>query len=92
MGRKKSDEAVRMPTELGALRKLVGEFMERFENVDHELDMLKEDQKLLIEEFSDRLDMKTLKQAMRTVKIRKKVNHLDTYESFLHILDERTNL
>jgi len=82
----------RMPTELGELKKIVDEFMDRFDRVETELDTLKEDQKELIDEYSDRLDMKTLKQAIRTVKIRKKVSHKDTYESFVDILDRRENI
>lgn len=88
MGRSKKD-APRMPTELGEIKKLVTEFMDRFERIDNELEILKEDQKMLLEEFSDRIHMKTLKQAMRTVKIKKKVEQLETYEALVDILDER---
>lgn len=78
-----------MPTELGEIKKLVTEFMERYENIEHELSLLKDDQKQLIEDFSDRLHMKTMKQAIRTVKIKKKVEQLETYEALVDILDER---
>lgn len=91
-GRPKKNIAPEMPTELGALKALVDEFMSRYENIENELDTLKEDQKNLIEEFSDRLDMKTLKQAIRTIKIKKRVERLDTYIAFVDILDERENL
>ena len=87
--KKNGDEAVRMPTELSEIKALVDEFMTRYENVENELDLLKEDQKNLLEEFSDRLDMKTLKQAIRTIKIKKKVSHKDTYDAFVDILDQR---
>ncbi len=92
MGRPKKDIAPRQPSELNELKALVVEFMKRFETVENELELLKEDQKNLIEEYSDRLDIKTLKQAIRTIKIKKKVDHLDTYEQFVHILDERESL
>lgn len=88
MGRPKKD-APRMPTELGEIKKLVTEFMDRYENIEHELELLKDDQKQLIEDFSDRLHMKTMRQAIRTVKIKKKVEQLETYEALVDILDER---
>lgn len=80
--------APRQPSELNELKTIVVEFMDRFRNTENELELLKEDQKALVEEYSDRLDIKTLKHAIRTVKIKKKVAHLDTYEQFVHILDE----
>ena len=92
MGRNRKDVAPEQPTELGALREVLGEFMDRFDRLENEIDLLQDDQKQLVEDFGDRLDIKTLKQAIRTVKIKKKVNQLDTYESFVHILDERENL
>jgi len=93
MAKKSKDQgADRQPLELGELKKITDEFMNRYNNTENELQLLKEDQANLIEEFSDRLDMKTLKQAIRTIKIKKKVNHLDTYESFCNILDERESV
>jgi len=92
MGRKKKDVAPEQPTELGALREVMTEFMDRFDRIENEITLLQDDQKQLIEDFSDRLDVKTLKQAMRTVKIKKKVNQLDTFDSFVEILDERESL
>ena len=80
------------PVELGELKKVVDEFMDRFTQLDNELELLKEDQKNLIEEYSDRLDIKTLKQAIRSVKIRKKVDHKDTFDSFCEILDQRESV
>lgn len=92
MARKSKEVAPEQPTELGALKAIVDEFMGRYDRIDNEIDLLKDDQKQLLEEFSDRLDMKTLKQAIRTVKIKKKVNHLNTFDSFVEILDKRENL
>jgi uncharacterized protein (UPF0335 family) len=94
MGRKKSnnDEAVRMPTELSEIKAIVDEFMNRYDTLENEIQLLAEDQKNLLEEFGDRLDMKSMRQAMRTVKIRKKVAHKDTYETFVDILDGRESV
>jgi len=89
MARNKKVVAPEQPTEIGALKSVVDEFMNRYDRLENEIELLKDDQKQLVEDFGDRLDIKTLKSAIRTVKIKKKVNHLDTYESFVHILDER---
>lgn len=86
------EAAERQPTEVHDLALLVEEFMNRYDNIENELDLLKEDQKTLVEEYTDRLDMKTLKQAIRTVKIKKKVKHQDTYDAFCDILDKRENV
>jgi uncharacterized protein (UPF0335 family) len=90
--KKNTSTADAQPMELGELKKIVDEFMDRFTRVENELDLLKEDQKNLVEEFSDRLDIKTLKQAIRTVKIRKKVEHKDTYDSLVEILSDRETI
>jgi uncharacterized protein (UPF0335 family) len=84
--------AERQPDELNALKGVVSEFLERYKSIESELELLKDSQKELVEEFKERLDMKTLQAAMRTVKIEKKVNHRDTYETFLELLKERENL
>lgn len=89
---KNESVADRQPMETGELKKIVDTFMERYEQTENELTLLKEDQANLLEEFSDRIDMKTLKQAIRTINIKRKVNHLETYEQFVEILDKRTNV
>ncbi len=48
------DVANMQPDELGALKKVVNDFMERYKNVQNEIDLLKEDEKNLIEEFIGR--------------------------------------
>lgn len=76
------------PNELGELKEVVGEFVRRLKVVEGEMDLLKESKKDLIEEFKDKLDMKTLNAAIRAVKIKKKVNHKDTFDAFVDILEE----
>lgn len=83
------NKAERQPDELGALSKLVVEFVEKFKSIENEIDLLKDSQKELFEEYEDKLDIKTLKSAMRTVKIKKNVNHMETYEAFCDILDQK---
>lgn len=76
-----------MPDEINSLREIVKEFVSRIENIDNEIELLKQDRKELIEEFSDRLDMKTLQAALRVVKIKKAVAHKDTFDLFIETLD-----
>lgn len=76
------------PDELGEVRKLIGEFMTRVSNVDNEIEQLKEDRKDLIEEFSDRLDMKTLQAALKVLKIQKGVEHKHTFDLFVEALTD----
>lgn len=83
------DGAENQPDELGALTELVSEFIDKAKSIENEIDTLKADQKELIEEYKDKLDMKTLQAAMRTVKIIKKVGARDTYDTFVEILAEK---
>lgn len=85
-------DANQQPDEIGELKKVVSEFVDRFKSIENELDLLKESQKELIEEYKDKLDMKTLKAAMRTIKIQKAVNHKHTYDIFCDILAEKENV
>lgn len=83
------DGAENQPDELGALTELVSEFIDKAKSIENEIDTLKADQKELIEEYKDKLDMKTLQAAMRTIKIIKKVGARDTYDTFVEILAEK---
>jgi uncharacterized protein (UPF0335 family) len=75
------------PDEINALRSLVKEFMTRVSNIDNEVELLKTDRKELIEEYSTKLDMKTLTAALRVLKIQQGVQHKDTYDLFLSALE-----
>lgn len=75
------------PDELGELTKLVKEFVSRIENVDNEIELLKQDRKEIVEEYSTKLDLKVLQAAMRVVKIKHGVAHKDTFDLFLEVLD-----
>lgn len=83
------DAAERQPDELGELTKLVSEFVDKLKVIEGEIDLLKEQQKDLVEDYSDKLDVKTLQAAMRTVKIKKKVGYKDTFDTFVEILEEK---
>lgn len=80
-------EPDRQPSELGELKKTVGEFVRRLKNIEGEMELLREQQKDLVDEFKDQLDMKTLKAAIRAVKIKKKIDHKDTFDTFVDILE-----
>ena len=93
MGKKNKVEkqyniAVMQPTEINALRALVKEFVKKIETVDDEIELLKEDRKEIIEEYSQKLDYKTLQAALKVVKIQQAIEHKDTYDLFMEVLDE----
>jgi uncharacterized protein (UPF0335 family) len=75
------------PDEIGALRDLVKEFVGKIESVDNELELLKQDRKDIIEEYSEKLDMKTLQAALRVIKIQQGVDHKDTFDLFIEALE-----
>ena len=80
--------AALQPDEINALRALVKEFIGKVESVENEIELLKTDRKELIEEYSEKLDMKTLTAALRVIKIQKGVQHKDTYDLFVEALSE----
>lgn len=79
------------PDEINTLRALVKEFVSRIENVDNEIELLKQDRKELIQEFSEKLDMKTLQAALKVIKIQNEVAHKDTFDLFISALDSQEN-
>lgn len=82
-------EGEAMPDELGELRTLIDEFVDRLQNIENEIGLLKEDRAELIEEYKEKLDMKTLKAALQVVKIQKAVKHRDTFDSMLAALEAK---
>ncbi len=92
MPRKKKEVAERQPLELNELKELLGTFLERHKNLENEISLLKEDQKALVEEFEDRLDAKTLKQAIRLQKLLDSVQNKDTFDLYTEILNRLTGV
>jgi hypothetical protein len=80
----------KQPDELNALKVIVKEFMDRAQAIDNEIETLKQDKKDLIEEFSEKLDVKTLNEALRVLKIKANVKRKDTFETFVEILEDPT--
>jgi uncharacterized protein (UPF0335 family) len=85
-----TDKAVAelQPDELNALKALVKEFMGKVESIDSEIETLKEDRKEVIEEYREKLDVKTLQLALRVLKLQSSVQHRDTYDLFITALTD----
>ena len=84
--------AIMQPDEIGTLRNLVKEFITKIEAIDNEIELLKGDRKEVLEEYQDKLDMKTLQAALRVLKIQQGVSHKDTYDLFIEALTDATAL
>lgn len=76
-----------MPTSLTELEPIVREFVEKLKNVKNEQELLKQDEKELIESYKKKLDIKTLKAALRVVAIKEKVDRKDSFDTLLEVLD-----
>lgn len=77
-----------MPDELNALKALVKEFMDKVASIDNEIEELKGDRKQLIEDYSEKLDMKTLQLALRIIKLQNSVAHRDAFDLFMEALTD----
>ena len=76
------------PDEINALRTVVKEFVTKLETIDNEIELLKSDRKEVIEEYTEKLDIKTLQAALKVVKIQNEVQHRDTFDLFMEALSE----
>jgi len=76
------------PDSLTDLKPIIKEFISRFMNIEHEIQTLNDDKKELFEEFSQKVDVKELKAALRVHKIEMKVVHRHSFESILECLKE----
>jgi len=92
MARKQTEKnynvALLQPDELNELKRLVKEYVTRMETLDNEIDTLREDKKTLKEEFTEKLDLRTLDQVLRIMKIESGVSHKDTYDTFYETLKD----
>jgi len=80
--------ALMQPDEINALRTVVKEFVTKLETIDNEIELLKSDRKEVIEEYTEKLDIKTLQAALKVVKIQNEVQHRDTFDLFMEALSE----
>lgn len=92
MPRKKKEVAERQPLEMNELKALLKEFLERYKNIENEISVLKEDMKELVTEYEDRVDSKTLKQAIRLVKLLESVDNKSTFDLYASVLEEITGV
>ena len=76
-----------MPENLSDLKPIVKEFVDRMRTLEHEETTLREAKKDLVEEYSSKLDTKTLKLALRLMDLKKKVQHKHYFDMFVNILE-----
>ncbi len=81
--------ADQQPDELNELSAIVEEFTKKIAYVENEMETLKEDRKAIIDEYKEKLDMKTLNAAMKIVKVKRGTEHKHTLDTFLDILENR---
>ena len=70
------------------LKENVVQLVKELRRIDSEMGLLKEEKKELIEEYKKRLDMKTLRQALQTVKIKNEVSNKNEYDQIVDILEK----
>ena len=75
------------PSSLTELEPLVTEFVDKLRALEHEEETLKEHKAELVEEYKTKLDVKTLNQAIRLMKLKDKVQNKDTFDSFVELLE-----
>lgn len=85
---KNYNTAIMQPDEINALRALVKEFVGKIETLDNEIELLKNDRKEIIEEYTEKLDFKTLQAALKVAKIQSEVVHRDTFDLFMEVLTD----
>jgi hypothetical protein len=76
-----------MPASLTELEPIVREFVEKLRTIKNEQELLKQDEKALLEEYAEKLDMKTLKAAMRVVAVREKIERKDAFDTLVEVLE-----
>lgn len=84
-----STDGQAQPDELNELASIVEEFTTKLSRLDQEMAGLKEDRKDLIDEYREKLDMKTLNAAMKIVKTKRAAEHKHALDQFLEIIEER---
>ena len=73
------------------LKNVIREFVEKLTKVENEISLLRQDRKDIIDEFRDKIDVKTFAAALRIAKIREKVsdeNFLDAIVNTIEADDE----
>jgi uncharacterized protein (UPF0335 family) len=86
-----TDGADLQPNSLTDLKPIIKEFVQRLSQIEHEIETLTNDKKELFEEFSQKVDIKELKAALRVHKIQQKVSHRFAFDSILECLEDPTS-
>jgi uncharacterized coiled-coil DUF342 family protein len=84
------DYTTLQPDELHQLRATIKEYVDRRQNVLNEIDTLKEDLKTLTEEFSEKLDTKTMSLVEAHFKLQARVQNKGTFDLFVETLKDVT--
>ena len=80
------------PDEIKSLRVTVQEYLTRRTNIENEIALLKSDLEELNEEYKDKLDMKTLKLALKQLQLEQGVIHRDAFDLFVEALKSDPDL
>lgn len=67
---------------------IIHDFVKKYNTLQNEIDMLKQQQKEMFETLSDKLDVKAFKSAIRATKIRQKVDAIDTFDNYCVALEK----
>ncbi len=76
------------PAELDELKNCVQEYITRREELEGQIAGIREDLKTLDEEFAEKVDLRTLKQVIRILKIESEIAHKDAAETFKEALQD----
>lgn len=92
---KKNKKVMELPTQPDELKELsikVAEFIKRMRTIESEIELLKLDKTELVEQYKQELDIKTLKEALKIIKIKNAVEHKHTFDVFMEILDGKVGV
>jgi hypothetical protein len=78
------------PDELGKLRETIKEYVDRKQVIRNEIETLLADEKQLAEDFSDRLDIRTMRLVEAHFKLQAKIMHKDTFDLFVETLKDES--
>ena len=76
------------------MQELVSEFLDRLIALEHEMKMLQQDKKELIENYKDKLDVKAIKAALQIAKIKARLDNTSDVElnNWLDIVTKKISL
>jgi len=83
---KEETEDMGAPADLKSAKQIALEYVKRLQTIDDEIESLKEDKQVLRAEFKRKLDLKTLDQALKVLKIESEIKHRDSFDTFVEAL------